>query len=48
MLLSDPPQIEMICCHCGWKDILRITQGMINPKQHGKFMPVNPFGMVDS
>ena len=40
MLLSDPPQIEMICCRCGERSSIRCgTREEIDPSNHGPFMP---------
>jgi len=40
MLLSNPPQIEFICCRCGAKSSVRCAPGIeINPQDHGQFLP---------
>jgi hypothetical protein len=38
MLTSNPPQIEMICCHCGIRKYVRQSE-LIDRNKHGQFFP---------
>ena len=39
MLLTDPPQIDLICCHCGMKKRETINNSFVDTKKHGLYAP---------
>jgi hypothetical protein len=40
MLTSDPPQIQVRCCHCGIYKYIRQGES-IDRSKHGQFLPNN-------
>jgi hypothetical protein len=38
---SFPPQVEMVCCHCGHKLNYKSNFGGFDCTKHGKYLPEN-------
>jgi hypothetical protein len=39
MLMSNPPQIKEVCCHCGKEQTRFINTKIPDNKTHGKYKP---------